>query len=202
MKYSLVREVKEPNRAHQTDAGIDFYVPVFDEKFKQDIKSKNELNYGGLYFDGDSDNEYICIAPGYRILIPSGVHVNVPHGYALIAFNKSGIASKKGLITGACITGDTLVVTDHGQFPAYLLTKQFITENDVKIVSYNEKSKECEYKNFSGFVQTGIRQTIRLKFENGVTLECSEDHLIFTKNKGWIEAQQLDYNDDLEYIQQ
>jgi len=35
-----------------------------------------------------------------------------------------------------------------------------------------------------------------------VTLECSEDHLIFTKNKGWIEAQQLDYNDDLEYIQQ
>lgn len=103
MKYSLVREVKEPNRAHQTDAGIDFYVPVFDEKFKQDIKSKNELNYGGLYFDGDSDNEYICIAPGYRILIPSGVHVNVPHGYALIAFNKSGVASKKGLITGAAV---------------------------------------------------------------------------------------------------
>lgn len=103
MKYSLVRNVKEPNRAHQTDAGIDFYVPVFDDKFKQDVKTKNEINYGGIYFDGDSENEYICVAPGYRVLIPSGIHVKVPSGYALIAFNKSGVASKKGFIVGAAV---------------------------------------------------------------------------------------------------
>ena len=36
-------------------------------------------------------------------MIPSGIKVNVPEGYALIAFNKSGVATKKGLQVGACV---------------------------------------------------------------------------------------------------
>ena len=35
--------------------------------------------------------------------IKSGIKVNVPQGYALIAFNKSGISTKLGLIVGACV---------------------------------------------------------------------------------------------------
>ena len=81
MKFTRIRDVKSPTRANSTDAGIDFFIP------------------------NDFDKE--ILEPGEKILIPSGVRVNVPEGYALVAFNKSGIATKRDLQVGAC-------VVDHG----------------------------------------------------------------------------------------
>jgi dUTP pyrophosphatase len=43
----------------------------------------------------------ITILPGGKILIPSGIHVNLPNEVMLVAENKSGIAAKRGLIKGA-----------------------------------------------------------------------------------------------------
>ena len=42
--------------------------------------------------------EHIWIMPGSKVLIPSGIHVKLPFGIFLNAENKSGIASKRGLI--------------------------------------------------------------------------------------------------------
>ena len=78
MKFSRIRDVKIPTRANSTDAGIDFFIP-------NDYDGKTELS------------------PGESCFIPSGVKVDVPEGYALIAFNKSGVAVKKGLHVGACV---------------------------------------------------------------------------------------------------
>lgn len=77
MKIKLVRKVKEPSRGTSVSAGLDFYIP-------DDFKATK-------------------VWPGKAILIPSGVKAQVPEGYALIAFNKSGIATKEGLIVGACV---------------------------------------------------------------------------------------------------
>ena len=77
MKICKIRDVKDPVRANVTDAGIDFFVP---EDFEERI-----------------------IEPQESVLIPSGVKVNVPNGHALIAFNKSGVATKKNLQVGACV---------------------------------------------------------------------------------------------------
>ena len=77
MKFAKIREVKTPTRANSTDAGIDFFVP--------------------------EDQSNIKIFPGDSCLIPSGIKVNVPKGFALVAFNKSGIAVKKQLYAGACV---------------------------------------------------------------------------------------------------
>lgn len=74
MKYSKVREVRSPNRGTSDSAGIDFYIPTgYDQK----------------------------IMPGESILIPSGIKVDIPNGTMLQVCNKSGIASKKGLLVGA-----------------------------------------------------------------------------------------------------
>lgn len=40
----------------------------------------------------------IEILPNSKVLIPSGIHVNLPENIFLKAENKSGIASKRGLI--------------------------------------------------------------------------------------------------------
>ena len=85
LKFSKVRDVKSPSRAHHGDAGIDFYIP---NDYRQ---------------HGDSLGEVICILPQNRINIPSGIKVSIPHGYCLIAFNKSGLATKFGLSILACV---------------------------------------------------------------------------------------------------
>ena len=77
LKFCKTRKVKSPERGHATDAGIDFFVPY-------DFEEEN------LYFGED-------------ILIPSGIKMEIPPGYALVQFNKSGIATKEQLIVGACV---------------------------------------------------------------------------------------------------
>lgn len=77
MKFIKTREVKTPAYGTIGSAGIDFFVPWdFPE---QRLKS------------------------GDDVLIPSGIKARVPDGYALIAHNKSGIATKKRLQVGACV---------------------------------------------------------------------------------------------------
>lgn len=77
LKFAKIRDVKDPCRAHPTDAGIDFFVP-------------NDFN----------ETE---VLPNQSILINGGVKVKIPKGYALIFFNKSGVAAKKHLVLGSCV---------------------------------------------------------------------------------------------------
>lgn len=105
LEYCLVRNVKEPCRAHPQDAGIDFFVPI--DLTVQDMQEKNPLVSSSYprYITEDGSNivEAIVLKPGQRVLIPSGVKMKVPDGYMLMYDNKSGVASKKGLVIGAKI---------------------------------------------------------------------------------------------------
>jgi len=102
MKFSKVRDVKNPERGTAMSAGIDFFVPKYDEKFTKDFIDKNPLtsNYI-LELEENSCIHTININPNGRILIPSGIHVNLEDlgtsGIALIAHNKSGVGTKLGL---------------------------------------------------------------------------------------------------------
>jgi dUTP pyrophosphatase len=77
MKFLKIRDVKDPTRGTSLSAGIDLYVP----------------------------NDFVecTVLPKQSILIPSGLKINVPENHAFIAFNKSGVATKKGLQVGACV---------------------------------------------------------------------------------------------------
>ena len=77
MKFTKTRDVKSPTRANTTDAGIDFFIP-------NDMPSTE-------------------LRAHEKCLIPSGIKVNVPEGFALIAFNKSGVATTRELQVGACV---------------------------------------------------------------------------------------------------
>jgi len=97
IKFLKVREVKSPSRANDDDAGIDFYVPTFTKEFLKDLKEKNP----------DLDNTNITdfgiyLSPGESVNIPSGIHCQMEkNDRALIAANKSGVASKFRLVFGA-----------------------------------------------------------------------------------------------------
>jgi dUTP pyrophosphatase len=102
LNYCKVREVKSPNRAHSEDAGIDFY---FSSEISID-EFNEKCNITKSYPNYTTENGFITsitLQPFESVLLPSGLCVKIPHGHALIFFNKSGVASKKHLQVGACV---------------------------------------------------------------------------------------------------
>lgn len=66
----LVPEAKLPSRATAGDAGLDLY-----------------------------SIEEIAIQPGDRLVVKTGVAMEIPFGYAGLVWDKSGLAAKKGIKT-------------------------------------------------------------------------------------------------------
>lgn len=114
-RFIKVREVVSPNRANPNDAGLDFYVPT--NLYPEDIHSKNEFDSEGYDLDvpfGEAFVRHIALKPGHRILIPSGIKgLLEPPASMLMAANKSGIATKKGLIFTAEIVDSPYVGEIH-----------------------------------------------------------------------------------------
>ena len=77
MKILRIKDVKMPVRGTGGSAGIDLFVP--------------------------NDQDVIVLESGQSAFIPAGIKARVPHGYALVAMNKSGIAANKNLMVGACV---------------------------------------------------------------------------------------------------
>lgn len=101
IKFLKTREVTSPSRANKFDAGIDFYVPEFTDSFIKDLGNKNpwmkELRIMNLLTE-----KKFLLPSQQRVLIPSGIYCKMANpGRALIACNKSGVATKYGLIFGA-----------------------------------------------------------------------------------------------------
>jgi dUTP pyrophosphatase len=80
--YKTRQSAKLPQRAHKTDAGMDFFFCPSDSTIRKRID------------------------PGKSVLLETGIKMQVPRDCMLQIMNKSGIASKKQLITGACVVDE------------------------------------------------------------------------------------------------
>lgn len=78
MQYTKIMDVKDPKGSRLEDVGIDFFIP-------------NDWNNGKPYI----------LRINEQVNIPSGIKTIFSNDLGLIGFNKSGIATKKGLIFGA-----------------------------------------------------------------------------------------------------
>ena len=76
--YRLREDAKVPVRAHNSDAGMDF-------------------------FFAPEDGESVVVMPGQSKILGTGLKISVPTGHMLQIMNKSGVASKRQLVTGACV---------------------------------------------------------------------------------------------------
>jgi dUTP pyrophosphatase len=79
--YKTRPTAKVPERAHRTDAGVDF-------------------------FFAPSEGVAARVKPSQSVLLETGVKVEVPPGCMLQIMNKSGVATKTQLITGACVVDE------------------------------------------------------------------------------------------------
>lgn len=99
--FYLSRDTKQPERGTNQAAGIDLFMPNYSEEFLNDLREKNS-NIEDLkifpVFSDKSAKVAIIIPPHERVIVPTGVYAYIqPKESALLAANKSGVATKKGL---------------------------------------------------------------------------------------------------------
>lgn len=148
LKVSKIRNVKTPTRGTEGSAGIDFYIPN---------------DYPALEIEN--------VMPGQSVFIPSGIKANVPTGFALIAFNKSGVALKKDMTVGACVVDSDyqgeihLHLTNVGTKPTTLnpgdkLVQFLLVPVDhgaVEVVELDNLYTEQTNRGSGGFGSTGTK---------------------------------------------
>ena len=123
MKFIKTLKVKSPTRGTSVAAGLDFFVPENTEEFIKAFKEKNptiQINDSG-----------IVLGPHERVNIPSGIKMCVPQGYALIAYNKSGVSLKYGLDVGASVVDEDYTGVIH--------ISLVNTSNDIIMINYGQK---------------------------------------------------------------
>lgn len=165
MKILKTLEVKTPTRGTKESAGLDFYVPESTPAFCEAFKEKNPK----IHFDEVSG---ILLYPHERVNIPSGIKLEVPYGYALIAYNKSGVSLKYGLDIGASVvdsdytgmvhlslvnTSDDIVKIEFGQKIIQFLLLPVLFEDVEEVTSEQELFTRESERGEGGFGSTGTK---------------------------------------------
>lgn len=153
MQIHKTRDVKTPERGTPQSAGIDFFVPN---------------DFPGTHY----------LAANQSVKIPSGIHMKVPNGFALVFMNKSGMAIK-GLQVGACVVdadfqgevhlhvtniGNDLVEIKPGMKLVQGLILSYLSTDILELNSLEELYSEKTQRGEGGFGSTG--DGIKEKFEN------------------------------------
>lgn len=179
LKFAKIREVKTPEQAYPgVDACIDFFIPKFNRSFileytkinkfytelnineqlytqlKQDFDLGSKINNTTMLIDPTCNN--IKIYGKSRVLIPSGIKINIPKHTAFIGYNRSSVAYNKGLIVGAC-------VVDHGyQGQIYI---SLINTSD-KEVYINQNQKIIQFAHIPVINETIKQVDIEQLYDN------------------------------------
>lgn len=99
-------------------------------------------------------------------------------------------------VTNPCLTGDTLISTDKGLVPIKDITI------DHKVYSYDIEKSVYEYDDifWCGLTKFNVDIMELVISDNGkeYRLTCTPDHEIYTRNRGFVKAEDLTEDDDIE----
>ena len=97
-------------------------------------------------------------------------------------------------IVDECFTYDSKVMTDNGEM--YIGD---IVENglDVKILTFNHIENKIEYKPIVRWIRKNKNTIYQIKLNNGLFIECTDNHKFYTKNRGYVKAKDITRSDEL-----
>ena len=103
----------------------------------------------------------------------------------------------KTVSTNPCLTADTIIKTDDGDITIKDIVDNF-NKKKFNVLTFNEKTKNVEYNEVAdALLSKRNANIIELELEDGETIRLTPDHKIYTENRGWVEASQLNENDIL-----
>ena len=125
--FLKVRDVKDPIWNFDENAGIDIFIPE-----KSDEVVKEIMEFSNKYGNHITITDNTITIPAFKdILIPAGIKSKFPKNVALMANNKSGVATKKKLICGA-----QLIDTSYqGEWHIHLIN----TSNNAQTLEFGTK---------------------------------------------------------------
>lgn len=107
-------------------------------------------------------------------------------------------------MSNLCLTGDTKLSIITNNVPAFNISLEEVVDlvnsgNDVQVLSFNIETGEQEYKPVTAAALTNPNaDLIEITDDNGRVIRCTAEHKIYTKNRGYVEAQHLLETDELE----
>lgn len=133
IKFLVAGNGIAPKRAHG-DAGFDFYVPKYSDALVDEINTKSNRKVN-IVKDDNIEEVKIKLYPHEDVLIPTYVYSQFPSNIALVAKNKSGVATKQKLDVGACVVDSSYQGIIHVHVTNVSSEPQFI-EFGKKIVQF------------------------------------------------------------------
>ena len=92
---------------------------------------------------------------------------------------------------GKCFVEGTLVRMEYG----YKNIEDIVIGE--KVLSFNINTGKLEYKKVLNVLKNTTDKTMDIKFDNNTTVESTEKHPFYLKNKGFVEAKDLKINDGI-----
>lgn len=153
------------------------------------------------FFETSKPRSIIDIAALTSIYRPGPLAADVDKIYNEAKANPDAVAYEHPALkevlesTYGCLSGDTLILTDSGEF-----TIQYIVENiadfiGVSLPSFDTGTDEIVKDRIVAGVLTGVKPVVRITTEHGM-IELTNEHVVFTA-RGEIPANELTINDKI-----
>lgn len=98
-----------------------------------------------------------------------------------------------------CLHEDTLVLTSNGEIRIKELVDNPSLLSNIKAVGMDTESGEItETEIFQGQKTKGVKPWVEVLLENGSKILLTEDHKVYTTNRGWVAAGELTEEDDIQ----
>jgi len=127
--YKLFSSVKDPKRATEGSACFDLYSFLPDNSavsvyitHSEELEIRNRL----------VQNERVQVNPNERVLIPTGLIFDIPNGYSMRLYPRSGLALKQGLT----LANNVGIIDSDYVEPVYMMIynisgyQQFVTNGE------------------------------------------------------------------------
>lgn len=115
--------------------------------------------------------------------------------------NLSNIAKSKDTLSikwDGCIHPDHLIQTDKGEFRIEEVIDRFNQGEEFSVLGHSFDSNDSILTDITNAVKKyGAKSWIEIELENGDKIQLTEDHQVFTTNRGWIAAGNLTLEDDI-----
>ncbi len=125
---------------------------------------------------------------------PSGLYKAIK---ILRAFAEGKAQTETTIKWDGCISGDSILVTEDGERTIADIIEHWETE-EIKVLAHDFETSSDEYVqiNMAG-KQHGSKDWVEITLENGKTIKLTENHEVYTTNRGWVAAAELTENDDI-----
>lgn len=130
-------------------------------------------------------------------------HAGFEHAYgALMKAHHHMVAKKHNsnltMKYDGCISGDSVILTSNGNKEIQQIVKEWHLNKDEYVLSFDFEQNSLVFNKVLDVLNTQTTKNwLQIEFENDSTIKMTEDHELYTINRGWIQAKDLTIGDDI-----